>query len=380
MDDMPPDATVIESRTPHPPAGGPMLPMVGLGAGVNAGAVAIEQQRAVAEALGKLYVAKQFPRNVNQAFIDALAACDQMSLASVAFYAVPRGQQKVTGPSIRLAEELARCWGNIEYGHKELSRVSAKGSEPGRSEVLVYAWDQQTNTYVHRQLTVLHVLDTRDGPRPLRDQKDIDDKIANVTSKQVRGRLLAVLPKFMVQAAIDRCKQTIEKGGKELPLSVRVRNMVAAFAEMGVTESQIAAYLEHSLETMTIDDLVTMTTVFNAIKQGGEKVSDYFEPAKVDSPATNANAVVAKASAGATPPREPKTTEPPPAADEHQTDPPPPAPAPAAVTRRRATPPPPAPPADDDSGDEMPPPPAPSPAPAPADPPPPAAAGGKVLF
>jgi hypothetical protein len=47
-------------------------------------------------------------------------------MAETAFYSYPRGGQTVSGASIRFAEELARCWGNIEYGIKELSRDKDK--------------------------------------------------------------------------------------------------------------------------------------------------------------------------------------------------------------------------------------------------------------
>jgi len=33
--------------------------------------------------------------------------------AEVASYEYPRGNEKVSGPSIRLAEVLAQCWGNM---------------------------------------------------------------------------------------------------------------------------------------------------------------------------------------------------------------------------------------------------------------------------
>ena len=89
-----------------------------------------------------------------------------------------------------MAEQIAQVFGNFQYGHRELSRDNKK------SEVEIYAWDKQTNNRQIRQLTVLHVLDTRDGPKKLRDQKDIDNKIANVASKQMRGRILAMMPKW----------------------------------------------------------------------------------------------------------------------------------------------------------------------------------------
>lgn len=171
-------------------------------ASVNAGAVAIEQERAIAEAQGQLILAKKFPRDVNAAYAELMEACKLMAFASVAFYTVPQGGQKVTGPSIRLAEEIARVYGNFEFGHRELSRSEATPTTFGRSEIEVYAWDKEKNNRSIRQITVLHVMDTREGPKKLRDQRDIDNKIANVASKQVRGRILSSVPKWLVELSL----------------------------------------------------------------------------------------------------------------------------------------------------------------------------------
>ncbi len=239
-----------------------------LGAGANVGAVAIEQERAIAEAQGQLVLAKKFPRNEEKAFSNLMKACKLPAFAAVAFYNVPRAGGSVSGPSIRLAEEVARCYGNFQYGHRELSR------DGNKSEVEVYAWDMENNNYSKRQITVLHVRDTKDGPKPLRDQKDIDDKIANVASKQVRGRILALMPKWLVESAIEECRKTIA-GNNDEPIEVRVRRMTQAFAKFGVTTSHLERFLGHALsETMT-DEIADLQGIFNAIKEGTPP-SDFF--------------------------------------------------------------------------------------------------------
>lgn len=93
---------------------------------INQGTVAIEASRAIAEAQGKLVIAKRFPRNEIQAFANMKKACQRTGLANKAFYSYPRGGETVSGPTIRLAEELARCWGNIDFGIKELSQDNGK--------------------------------------------------------------------------------------------------------------------------------------------------------------------------------------------------------------------------------------------------------------
>lgn len=244
----------------------------GLPSVVNQGAVAIEQERAIAEARGQMQLAKMFPRDTNAAYAELMEACKLPALAQVAFYNVPRGGGKVSGPSIRLAEEIARVYGNFEYGHRELSRGD------GKSEVEVYAWDKEKNNRSIRQITVQHTMDTKEGPKKLRDQKDVDDKIANVASKQVRGRILALVPKWMVESAIEECKKTLAGNNSE-PISVRVRKMTQAFAAFGVTAEHLETYLGHKLDTVLADELVDLIGIFNSIKEGAP-ASEFFKPAE----------------------------------------------------------------------------------------------------
>lgn len=250
-------------------------PMAAMPGSVNAGSVAIEQQRAIAEVQGKIFIAKSFPRNLAAAHAELMSACQLPDLAAIAFYNVPRSGGSISGPSIRLAEEIARIYGHMDYGHRELSRDADK------SEIEVYAWDMQNNNFSRRQITVMHVLDYNDKKtgqkmsRKLHDQKDIDDRIANIASKQMRGRILALVPKWMVAAAVQQCKNTIA-GNSQKPFEARVRDMSTAFGAFGVTVQMIEDYLGHQLSSMTLDELVELHGVYNAISNKEIKASEFF--------------------------------------------------------------------------------------------------------
>jgi hypothetical protein len=241
---------------------------------LNAGAVAIESERAIAEARGQIQVAQMFPRDVAAARLELMAECDVYEFAVVASYAVPRAGGTVTGPSIRLAEAVASAYGHMEWGHRELSRGD------GKSEVEVYAWDKQKNNRRIRQITVDHFRDTKNGPQKLRDSKDIDDKIANVASKQMRGAILALVPKSFTEAAIARCKLTIA-GGNGVSLKQRVEKMTDAFAKMGVTTEILKTHLGHALDSTNVDELTDLIAIYNAIK-GGDKIADHFGASEDD--------------------------------------------------------------------------------------------------
>ena len=299
----------------------PFSGMVAARSGINAGAVAIESERAIAQARGQIQVAKMFPRSMAQATAEFMEACKSASFADAAFYTVPN---RGTGPSIRFMEECARCYGNFQYGHRELSRGD------GKSEVEVFAWDVERNNHRLRQVTVLHVRDTKDGGKPLRDQSDIDARVANVASKQMRGCMSALLPKALIAAGIDACKLTLS-GGNDRPIGERVQAMVAAFAKgYGVTTAHLTTYLNHSLDAVTLDELTELIGVFNALREGTAKVGEYFDLGAVQQDAIGVGINQALAAAPSAATQASPTAQPAPAA-------------PASAARRRAQASPPAP-------------------------------------
>jgi len=235
---------------------------------LNHAAVAIESDRAVAEAKGRLFLAKNFPRDINKAHAEFMEACGNLAFAESAFYSVPN---RGSGPSIRFAEECARCYGNFIYGHKELSRAENK------SEIEVYAWDVQQNNISSRQITVMHIQDLKDGKtKRLILQADIDNKIANVASKQMRGRILALVPKWIIADGIQKCKATIENGGGKETIAQRIRKMLDVFKSLyNVSPEMIEQYLGRKTNEITSDNLFDLQGVFNAIREGA-KPSEYF--------------------------------------------------------------------------------------------------------
>jgi hypothetical protein len=240
---------------------------------MNVGSVSIESERAIAEVQGKILVAQRFRRSLADCREELQVACSSLAFAETAFYAVPN---RGSGPSIRFAEEVARIYGNFDYGHRELSRDTGDGTKenPGKSEVEVYAWDMEKNNFSRRQITVLHVIDTKQGSRVIRDQGEIDNRIANIASKQVRGRILALVSKALVAEGVELCKKTLAGGGDK-PLAVRIQTMQTAFSTVGVTVAMLEAKLEHKLDATTIDELADMRGILVAIKEGA-KVAEHF--------------------------------------------------------------------------------------------------------
>ena len=257
------------------------LPQIADFSSINQGTVAIEASRAIAEAQGKLVIAKRFPRDEVQAYNRVAQACQRKGIAEKAFYSYNRGGGTVSGPTIRFAEELARCWGNIDYGIKELSQ------DEGKSEMQAYAWDLETNAQSVQNFTNPHIREVGGKAKILTSQRDIYEINANMGARRLRSRILAILPTDLVDMAIAECKKTLA-GNNDEPLIDRVKKMIVAFGKIGVTQEQIEKRLGRKVDTMTVDDFTDYIGIYNAIKQGESKIAEWFEAEKVASDLTDA--------------------------------------------------------------------------------------------
>lgn len=197
----------------------------------------VEQSRAVAEVQAAVTVALQFPRDMQRAYAEMRAACGRLRLAERAFYDVPnRGR----GPTVHLARELARIWGNLDYGVRELAR----DDEAAMSEVQAYAWDQQTNVRSSRTFQAPHAKMVGKGAAKRRETLiDLDDiyrNNQNVGAKAVRETIMSILPRDFVEEAQDICHRTL-KDGDGVPVEKRISDAVAAFAGIAVGVDRLEA-------------------------------------------------------------------------------------------------------------------------------------------
>lgn len=246
---------------------------------INQGTVAVESSRAIAEAQGKLIMAKRFPRSYTEAYAKAIEACQRKSFADKAFFAYPRGGQTVTGVTIRFAEEMARCYGNLDYGIKEMSH------EEGKSEMQAYCWDLETNTISSQNFTVEHIREANGRSTKLTSQRDIYERTANDGARRLRSRILAILPPDLVEDCINECKKTLA-GKNDIPLIDKVKNMVTGFAKLGVTKEMLETRLKHTIETVNADELTEYIGIYNGLKQKETTISDWFEQPKTASQLT----------------------------------------------------------------------------------------------
>ena len=284
FDNIPPPGEIVSTTKPAVVAMSSNPFANGHDARTNAGAVAVESQRAIAEVQGRMVVAKRFPRDAFAAYSAAMNACKRIGLAECAIYSYNKGG-KVEGPSIRLAEELARVWGNIDFGINELSRSPGFGGA-GSSEMEAYAWDLETNVRSSQRFTVAHIRDRSDskgGNAILTQERDIYEVTANQGARRMRARILAILPPELVDDAVAQCKATIKSGGAET-WQEKVRRAIMWLDGRGISAKMIADRFGHSTEEITPDELVDLRGIIQQI-QDGAKVSEFFGGGQTERPA-----------------------------------------------------------------------------------------------
>lgn len=237
-------------------------------------ATAVEQSRAMAEVQAQAYLARQFPRDLHTSRAAMLDACQQMALAERSQFSYRRSGESVTGPTVHLARELARCWGNIQYGLIELSRDDVGGS----SQMIAFAWDVETNARSSSTFIVPHVRDTKNGQTKLTATRDIYENNANQGARRVREAIFAVLPTWFTEEAKATCRATLEHGGGK-PLAVRIDELVTAYARGGITVAQLEARVSMEKAKWTVQEVATLGVVFTSLRNGETRKEDEFPPA-----------------------------------------------------------------------------------------------------
>lgn len=229
-----------------------------------------DQSRAMHEVQASIIVAQRVPRNENQAFVEVINACKRPSLAETAIYSYPRGGQQVSGPSIRLAEAIARHWRNLQYGIREIS------SNAQETKYEAFCWDVQTNVRASRVFTQRHVRVAKGKESKLTDPRDVYEIVANNAARRLRACILEILPSDLVESALKQCQETL-KGRSDQPLKDRVRNMVALFNDYAVSEEMLAARLGHKIDACNEQELIALGKIYNSIKDGMSAREDWFK-------------------------------------------------------------------------------------------------------
>ncbi len=238
---------------------------------------AVEQARAVAEVAAAVRVAQEIPRDEARAITRMRQACGQQAIADRAFYSLPRAGGRVEGSTVHLARSLAACWGNIDYGIRELKR----DDNAGESEMQAWACDQESNVCSSRAFVVPHdrmVGKGRDKKRErLIDLGDIANNNNSVAARAVRETIFTILPVWFTAEAEALCAATLNGQGGEKPLAQQVADALTYYANnFGITATQLEAYVALPKADWTPQNVGALRVLGGELNRGEKRLEDEF--------------------------------------------------------------------------------------------------------
>ena len=235
-------------------------------------AQATEETKEIAEIQAKMIIARNFPRDINYCMELIAGECRNKELAEMAIYEFPRGDSVVRGASIRLVECVARCWGNIVSGIKEL------GTSGNTSTVKAYCWDLQSNYDDEKIFDVEYIRNTKKGSYPVTDSRDRYEMMANMGARRKRACMQAVIPQFIIENAMSECEETLKASIGDGNIEETKAKMLTAFVKEceWVTAEHLAAVCGKDFDKLGSKDIVKLRNLYNAIKDGFVKPEKAF--------------------------------------------------------------------------------------------------------
>lgn len=215
----------------------------------------------------QIATAKRYPRDINKALslIERYATMDNETAMSC-FYKLHRGNSDIEGVSVRLAEIIASCWGNLRVQTRIIGNDGKTITAQGVCHDL--ETNLATSVEVKRRIT------DKFGRTFSEDMQVVTGNAASAIA--YRNAVLKVVPKAITKTIINKVREAAMRQPVDDMEGCRNR-MVAAFAKMGVTEDMLLRYLgiDH-IETVDKQMLFDLKATMNAINEGTTTVEETF--------------------------------------------------------------------------------------------------------
>jgi hypothetical protein len=226
--------------------------------------------RAQQEVQGAIIIAKRFPRNEDECRAKLLRACKRPEFAEDAEYEFPRGNGNVNGPSVYLAREAARIWGNIHYGAEILR-------DDGDTRIIrCFAWDMETNTRPIQDDSFRKLVYRKQGGWVEPDERDLRELTNRRAAIGYRNCILEVIPSDLIREAVTVARKTLKDKAAADPDGERKR-IVDAFAEINVMPTRLDQILGHPLAEASPDEIARLRGIYKSIRDGNSTLSDYIK-------------------------------------------------------------------------------------------------------
>lgn len=238
-------------------------------------AVSTQQAMAAKEIEGAIIIANKFPRNEDRAFGKVMRSCERFSFAKLTSYSYPRGKKQITGPSVNLAREIARCWGNIRYGADVIH-----DDETTRT-IRCWAWDLETNTRESQDVSFKKLIYRQKGGWQTPDERDLRELSNRQAAIATRNCILHLVPPDLREDAVVAAKMTIQADVAKDPEEAR-KKLILAFQSIGVRVEDLEKYLGHPIRQIVPEEVADLRGIWKSISDGNSIWAEYVksEPEK----------------------------------------------------------------------------------------------------
>ena len=206
----------------------------------------------------QIATAHAYPRSITRFINDSMTMLlSNKETAMECFYTLPRAGKSIQGPSVRLAEIVASCYGNL--------RVKARVTEEGRQFVTAegLCHDLQNNLAI--SFEVKRRITDKAGRRYNEDMIGTTGNAAS--SIALRNSVFRVVPKMLWLPLYNKARDLAK--GDEKTLDVRVDGMLAGFEKLKISRKQIFEFLGvEGAKDISLDQLVELVGIGNGIKNG----------------------------------------------------------------------------------------------------------------
>ncbi len=237
-----------------------------------------------------IVIARRFPRDEDQAFARLMKSAKRPSFAEDASYQFPRGKVKdektgkwvtnfVNGPSVYIAREAARVWGNIRYGLEVIR------DDDETRQIRGWAWDIETNVKVtaeddFKKLVQRKQYDSQGKSTGTAwvtaDERDLRELTNRRGAILVRNSILQLLPSDIIEDVRAECDRTIENGAKEDPEAAK-KKLIVAFASLNVMPEMLEQKLGHKLAECSPAEIAELRKIYKSIADGNSTWAEYID-------------------------------------------------------------------------------------------------------
>jgi len=231
-------------------------------------AIASANAQAQHEIQSAIIIAQRFRRNEDLAYAKLMKAASRPAFAEEALYSFPRGDATVEGPSVNMAREAARVWGNIRYG------VSIIRDDDETRHIQAWAWDVETNTKATAEDNFKKLVFRKNKGWIVPDERDLRELTNRRGAIALRNCLLNLIPKDVIEDAVEAVKKTMQSGAKADP-DVARKKIVTAFSAIGISPEDLEKKLGHTIAQCTADEVSELRGIYKSIADGNSKWGEY---------------------------------------------------------------------------------------------------------